>query len=212
MNRTGACGLYAQGDQGHHKGKSDSDEVELVERLLRDFRNGDESARDKLVDLLADQRRLGKNVRRLVRCFLTHKSPLRTIVGTDDIHQSALREAYRNLHAFNGDTEGQLLMWIRRIAWRKVLYWARKRRLESVANPDSFEGESVDALAEAELRELTEKLYEALARLDLKYRLVMELRICGYQTAQISRALCLKPATVRKRESIAMQQMRKWSA
>ena len=116
---------------------------------------------------------------------------LRAKGGASDIVQETLLEAYRDFASFHGDTEGELLAWLRRLLLNNLADFTRqyratgKRRLDREAAPPG--GSSVrpgDGLAatgpspssQAAATEQSAAVLRVLDRLPDDYRRVIVLR------------------------------------
>jgi RNA polymerase sigma-70 factor, ECF subfamily len=112
--------------------------------------------------------------------------------GASDLVQETFLKAHRHFERFNGDTEGELLRWLRRMLlnnladFRDLYRAAEKRQVGrevSLANADSS-GRSANAPAAAGLspsglamaQEQTQWLHEMLNRLPEDHRQVLVLR------------------------------------
>jgi len=77
------------------------------------------------------------------------------------------------------------------------------------AAEDSDTGGGSDPLAAAAREEMCARLRSSLSSLPEDQRIVMALRLEGLKGPEIAERLDLKPETVRKRESRAMEKLRK---
>jgi RNA polymerase sigma-70 factor (ECF subfamily) len=116
---------------------------------------------------------------------------LRAKGGPSDLVQETLLEAYRDFDRFHGESEGELLAWLRRLLLNNVADFTRryratdKRRLDREVAPagDSSGDPGGDLAAagpspssEAEAGELAEAVLRVLDRLPEEYRRVIVLR------------------------------------
>lgn len=106
--------------------------------------------------------------------------------------QDVLVAAIQGLPRFRGNTEGELLAWLVRIAERKVVDWLRRRYRrpeELVAEMPEVRAQGADPAEEAETRARRRALAGALDRLTPKQRavaiarLVLDLNLA--ETAQL---------------------------
>ena len=104
----------------------------------------------------------------------------RRVVESRDIVQSALRSGMRHIGNFRGESESELLAWLRSILRTKVHRIMRRKEhhigLEELARergPLSIQ-QGVPPLCAAVRAELLRELREAVCRLPLESRLVVE--------------------------------------
>lgn len=153
--------------------------------LLEKARAGDAEARGQLLDLYRNYLRL------LARAQMG--SALRVRVEASDLVQDALLEAHRDFSRFAGESERELLGWLRQILVRSLVDQAKRY---SAQMRDGKRQQSLEALVEASSsalgdalgiasstpsiqasrREQGVLLADALERLPADYREVIELR------------------------------------
>lgn len=204
----------AESDDHRVSGNTDpSEEHATIDELLRRIRRGDRKARKELFELLGDETRFGAVIRRMVRQLLPSKHRARRLVDTQDIVQSTLGTLLSKFSDFRGETEGELFGWLRAIVRTKINRVARRKKLTLVADDlDALSkklGRESDRVLSAIVdQELVELLHCLIRRLSLDQRLVVELRLRGCRSPKIAEMLGLNPATVRKRESRAVEQLK----
>lgn len=182
---------------------------DIAELILR-IRQGDREARRELLSLLADEERLGAVLLGMARKMLPPTHPARRLVDSHDVVQSTLRTALDQFPTFRGDTEGKLYGWLATIIRTKVSRAVRKlHKAYPVESPEGSPKESPDPLEELVVRGMIEKLHEAIQRLPLGQRLVVELRLRQLSSADSARILGLNAATVRKREQRAIGNLKR---
>ena len=179
---------------------------EEIGELLRRIKTGDRQARGELVAHLADPNRFRDAVLAVVRKLLPKDHPTRRRMDSEDVLQSTLITALRKLSQFRGETEGCFFGWLRAIIRSKVTRAARA--VDREAKHGGAPREAHDVVEDIMDRDQIEKLRAAVGRLPLGERLVIELRLRGYNSPQIARLLSLEPATVRKREQRANERMK----
>jgi len=181
----------------------DNEDVGLVERL----KNGDIRAFDILVKKY--QRRLYSVIYNLT----SNKE------DTADLIQEVFLKAFNSIHSFKG--EAAFYTWIYRIALNASITFVKKQRkntfysLENL-NESAKKIEFLDALAEKThtdknvlLKELQEKLNEALQKLSLNHRTVVVLfEIEGMSHMEIAKILKCSEGTVRSRLHYAKEQLK----
>lgn len=129
--------------------------------------------------------------------------------GTQRVFEMLIRDDYRLLRDFRGESELSLLAYVRQIARNEAMNELRKRK-ESAIDPQVL----ADVLPEQqtenslESEELRSSLIEVAEKLDLKYREVMLLRIDGYSHREMAEILKLPLNTVLTRMKRAKDQMR----
>ena len=177
--------------------------------LLQRTKEGDRQARKELFQLLGDEREFASVIFAMVRRVFAKGHPARQFMETRDVVQSVLRTGLRHFSEFRGDSEGQLFNWFRTIVRTKLNRAVRSARPEAnVLDPDEIGEEKDGPTHEVAARELVGLLRDAIKKLPLHERLVVELRVRGANSVQIAEILGLKPATVRKRESRALQRIK----
>ena len=157
----------------------------LPEVLLAEARRGDAVARGKLLDLYRNYLRV------LARGLI--RGALRARLDPSDLVQETYLEADRDLSQFGGQSEGQLLAWLRRILVRNL---ADQVKFHQALGRDWHRQESLDVLleqsainvqealaaglstpsAEVSRREHAVLVADAIARLSEDYREVILLR------------------------------------
>ena len=151
---------------------------------------------------------------------------LRSKGGASDLVQETFLEAQRDFGRFRGDSEGELLAWLRRLLLNNLANFSRsfratdKRRLarEVVLEPGSSSGENPGGLAaslstpsgEAVAREEVEALQTALARLSADYRQIIVLRYQEQHSFEkISQLMNRSESAVRKLWARAVHRLRR---
>lgn len=181
----------------------DNEDIQLVERL----KTGDVRAFDTLVKKY--QRRLYSVIYNLT----SNKE------DTADLIQEVFLKAFNSIHSFKG--EAAFYTWLYRIALNAAITFVKKQRKNtfySLENLDESASkiEFLDALAEKThtdrnvlLKELQEKLNEALQKLSLKHRTVVVLfEIEGMSHIEIAKILKCSEGTVRSRLHYAKEQLK----
>ncbi len=134
-----------------------------------------------------------------------------------DLTQDVFIKAFQSIHRFQG--QSSFFTWIYRIAINSTLSHLRKNRartffsLEKVDGNDPVSRELLDALTdktghdrETYIRELQEKLNEAMQRLSIKHRTVVTLfEIDGLSHQEIAEITDCSVGTVRSRLHYAKQ-------
>lgn len=136
---------------------------------------------------------------------------------TADLTQDAFIKAFQSIQRFNG--QSSFFTWLYRIAVNSTLSHIRKNRLRSFFSLEAIQGdepvarELIDALTdksglerESFVRELQEKLNEALQKLSIKHRTVVTLfEIDGLGHQEIAEVMDCSVGTVRSRLHYAKQ-------
>ena len=137
---------------------------------------------------------------------------------TADLVQDAFIKAFQSIHRFGG--QSAFFTWLYRIAVNSTLTHLRKARLrsffslEQVNENDQSTAEVIAALTDesngaergAFVRELQEKLNEAMMKLSIKHRTVVTLfEIDGLSHEEIAEIMSCSPGTVRSRLHYAKQ-------
>jgi len=134
-----------------------------------------------------------------------------------DLTQDAFIKAFQSIHRFQG--QASFFTWLYRIAVNSTLSHLRKNRmrsffsLESVGEGDPVSRELIDALTdktgvgrETFVRELQEKLNEAMQKLSINQRTVVTLfEIDGLSHQEIAEVMGCSIGTVRSRLHYAKQ-------
>ena len=183
---------------------SNQEDLEWVSK----FKAGNRNAFDFLV------RKYQRRLFGVIYNMTSHKE------DTADILQDVFVKAFRSLEGFKGDS--QFYTWIYRIAVNTTLTYLNKRKqknamsLEAWTNeedkiPDFLlndpKGEKGDK--ETLLKELQEKLNEALQKLSSTHRTVVVLfEIDGMSHAEIAEVLHCSEGTVRSRLHYAKEQLK----
>ena len=141
----------------------------------------------------------------------------------NDLAQDAFIKAFQALKSFKGGST--FYTWLYRIAVNKTINFLkqRKNRLHMSLNDVDFNTENNPDLValisdktprrEAGLKELSEKLNEALLKLSEQHRLVMVLHdVQGQSHEEIAEIMNCNIGTVRSRLFYARQQMQAWMA
>jgi RNA polymerase sigma-70 factor (ECF subfamily) len=167
---------------------AEPDAADFPESLLARARSGDATSLGPLLELYRNYLRL------LARAQID--GALRARLDPSDLVQETLLEAYRDFPRFAGDSEGELMAWLRRILVRNLADQIRRHRagIRDWGRQESLEGlldrscaEAHDALAggistpsfRATRREQAVLLAEAMARLPTDYREVILHRNLG---------------------------------
>lgn len=175
--------------------------------LLRRSRGGDRQARQELFSLLGDENGFGAAILAMARRLLPKGHRARRFVETRDIVQSALRTGLRHFSDFRGESDGELYSWFRRILRTKVNR-ATRRKEPDIPDDQRKRREIRASVSIVVDKEFVHILHRAVKKLPLDQRLVVELRLRGVNSSEIGKMLGLKPATVRKRESRAMERLK----
>lgn len=177
--------------------------------LLQRTKEGDRRARRELFELLGDEREFASVLFAMVRRMFGKGHPGRHLLETGDVVQSVLRTGLRHFSEFRGSSEGQLFNWLRAIVRTKL-----NRAIRSAGPEPDLVGTAPvrehndDPATDVVEGELVTLLREAIQKLPLHERVVIELRLRGANSVQIARTLDLKPATVRRREFRALQRLK----
>ena len=182
-----------------------TDEVALV----RSAKNGDLEAYDQLVRLYRE------------RIYATIYHMTSNHEDANDLAQESFIKAFQALKSFKGGSS--FYTWLYRIAVNKTINFLkqRKNRIQMSLNDLDFNAEhNPDLVAlisdktprrEADLRELQEKLNEALLRLSEPHRLVVVLHdVQGLSHDEIAKVMDCNIGTVRSRLFYARQQLQGW--
>lgn len=137
----------------------------------------------------------------------------------NDLTQDVFVKAFRGINSFNG--KSSFFTWIYRIAVNTGITFAKKNKKNSFYSLETFnEGASnshvVELLSDnycadkvALLRELNEKLNEALQALSVKHRAVVVLHeIEGMNHADVAKVLNCSEGTVKSRLHYAKEQLK----
>ena len=181
------------------------DEMELV----RKARHGDLESYDELVRRYQE------------RIYATIYHMTSNHEDANDLAQDAFIKAFQALKSFKGGSS--FYTWLYRIAVNKTINFLkqRKNRLHMSLNDLDFQTENNPDLValishktprrEAGLRELQEKLNEALLKLSEQHRLVLVLHdVQGQSHESIAEIMNCNIGTVRSRLFYARQQMQAW--
>jgi RNA polymerase sigma-70 factor (ECF subfamily) len=134
---------------------------------------------------------------------------------TADLTQDAFIKAFQAINRFHG--QSSFFTWLYKIAVNTTLSHLRKNRLRSFFSLEQIQEDSgtqfVDELADKNginrdvyLRELQEKLNEAMQKLSIKHRTVITLfEIDGLSHAEIAQVMDCSEGTVRSRVHYAKQ-------
>src|SRR5882724_7210654 len=187
--------------------KTASDESDLVKRA----RDGDMSAYDDLV------RRYQERIYATVYHMTSNHE------DANDLAQDSFIKAFQAIKSFKGGST--FYTWLYRIAVNKTINFLkqRKNRVHMSLNDLDFNTENnpdlVALISEktprraAGLKELQEKLNEALLKLSEQHRLVMVLHdVQGQSHEEIAEIMNCNIGTVRSRLFYARQQMQAWMA
>lgn len=134
-----------------------------------------------------------------------------------DLTQDAFIKAFQSIHRFNG--QSSFFTWLYRIAVNSTLSHLRKARLRSFFSLESIDSEEpvakevIDALTDKTgvdrdtyVRELQEKLNDAMLKLSIKHRTVVTLfEIDGLSHQEIADVMQCSVGTVRSRLHYAKQ-------
>jgi len=140
---------------------------------------------------------------------------------TSDLTQEAFIKAFRSIHSFKGDSS--FFTWLYRIAVNASLTHLKRSRLRRFFSFDNLDeqvsqSELLEALADrvktdkpALVKELQEKLNEALQRLSLNHRTVVVLfEIEALSHQEIAQVMDCSEGTVRSRLHYAKQQLQSY--
>ena len=182
-----------------------TNEMELVRRAQK----GDLEAYDELIKRYQE------------RIYATVYHMTSNHEDANDLAQDAFIKAFQALKSFKGGSS--FYTWIYRIAVNKTINFLkqRKNRLHMSLNDVDFNAENNPDLValisdktprrEAGLKELSEKLNEALLKLSEQHRLVMVLHdVQGQSHEEIAEIMNCNIGTVRSRLFYARQQMQAW--
>jgi RNA polymerase sigma-70 factor (ECF subfamily) len=134
-----------------------------------------------------------------------------------DLTQDAFIKAFQSIHRFGG--QSSFFTWLYRIAVNSTLSHLRKARLRSFFSLDRIDSEEPVAMEiiaaltdksgverDAYIRELQERLNEALQKLSIKHRTVVTLfEIDGLSHQEIAEIMSCSVGTVRSRLHYAKQ-------
>jgi RNA polymerase sigma-70 factor (ECF subfamily) len=177
--------------------------------LVRNAKNGDLEAYDQLVRLYRE------------RIYATIYHMTANHEDANDLAQESFIKAFQVLKSFKGGSS--FYTWLYRIAVNKTINFLkqRKKRIQISLNDLDFNAEhDPDLVAlisdktprrEADLRELQEKLNEALLKLSESHRLVVVLHdVQGLSHDEIAKVMDCNIGTVRSRLFYARQQLQAW--
>src|SRR5258706_7791810 len=187
-----------------------ADDAPAVEMdLVRQAQRGDLKAYDELVKRYQE------------RIYATVYHMTSNHEDANDLAQDSFIKAFQALKSFKGGSS--FYTWLYRIAVNKTINFLkqRKNRLHMSLNDLDFNTENnPDLIAlisdktprrDASLKELQEKLNEALLKLSEQHRLVMVLHdVQGQSHEQIAEVMDCNIGTVRSRLFYARQQMQAW--
>jgi len=161
-------------------------------KLLAEAKNGDSDAFGKLVERY--QRRVYTVIYRFVR---NHTE-------ADDLAQEAFIRAFRAIDRF--DLRYPFSPWMYRIAINLTLNHLKKRRLPMVDADLERKPSADNPVSVLEQDETRRKVHAAIARLSLKLRQVLVLRVyADWPYAQIAQVLAIPIGTVMSRLARARQ-------
>ena len=177
--------------------------------LVRRAQKGDLEAYDELV----------KRYQQRIYATIYHMTSNHE--DANDLSQDAFIKAFQALKSFKGGSS--FYTWLYRIAVNKTINFLkqRKNKLHMSLNDLDFNTENNPDLValisdktprrEAGLKELSEKLNEALLKLSEQHRLVMVLHdVQGQSHEEIAEIMDCNIGTVRSRLFYARQQMQAW--
>lgn len=188
-------------------------EERTFSELLDAARGGDDQARAALFQRLADDGEDAGRMLAIARSILPKGDPARDLVESRDLIQSTLRSGWSEMASFRGATEGEFMGWLRTILRRRLGRRVRKKQprigsAEAVEALDENEEDDASPEEVALRTELMARVRAEVAALPENQRVVVERRLAGDTTRDVADALGLEAATVRKRESRAMAQLR----
>ena len=179
------------------------------EALVRGAKSGDLEAYDQLVRLYRE------------RIYATIYHMTANHEDANDLAQESFIKAFQALKSFKGGSS--FYTWLYRIAVNKTINFLkqRKNRVQMSLNDLDINAEhDPDLVAlisdktprrEADLRELQEKLNEALLKLSEPHRLVVVLHdVQGLSHDEIAKVMDCNIGTVRSRLFYARQQLQGW--
>src|SRR6266850_26292 len=179
------------------------------QQLVRRAQGGDLEAYDELIKRYQE------------RIYATIYHMTSNHEDANDLAQDAFIKAFQALKSFKGGSS--FYTWLYRIAVNKTINFLkqRKNRLHMSLNDLDFNAENNPDLValisdktprrDAGLKELSEKLNEALLKLSEQHRLVMVLHdVQGQSHEQIAEVMDCNIGTVRSRLFYARQQMQAW--
>jgi len=177
--------------------------------LVRRAQSGDLEAYDELIKRYQE------------RIYATIYHMTSNHEDANDLAQDAFIKAFQALKSFKGGSS--FYTWLYRIAVNKTINFLkqRKNRLHMSLNDLDFNAENNPDLValisdktprrDAGLKELSEKLNEALLKLSEQHRLVMVLHdVQGQSHEEIAEIMDCTIVTVRSRLFYARQQMQAW--
>ena len=184
------------------------------QELLRCAKNGDADSIERLFARVADEDQEGKLVLAMARKILPAGDRARDFVESRDLIQSALRSGWLHIDNFRGTTQGEFMSWLRAILRHRLGRVVRRKNVSEEARnlPDiddaAIAAEETDPIARIVREEVHDRIRESVAQLPDEQRAVLELRLQGLNAPKIGAVLCLRPDTVRKRESRAVIRLR----
>lgn len=146
---------------------------------------------------------------------------LRPKVGTSDLIQESMLEAWSEMHCFQGSTEGEFRLWIARLFRNNLIDQARKYRntqsrklsretsIDQQQHQNKLESNELSGSRVMLRRENDEMLLHAVHQLPDKQKTVILLRHekgCSYE--EIARQMNSNEAAIRKLWSRAIQTLR----
>ncbi len=188
-----------------------------------------EHAVEAAVDWALVQRVQAGDVRAFDQLIVKYRERLYAIVynltsnreDTSDLTQEAFIKAFRSINYFKGDSS--FFTWLYRIAVNASLTHLKRNRLRRFFSFDNLDeqvskSELVEALTDrmqtdkpSLVKELQEKLNEALQRLSLNHRTVVVLfEIEGLSHQEIAQVMECSEGTVRSRLHYAKQQLQSY--
>jgi RNA polymerase sigma-70 factor (ECF subfamily) len=192
-----------------------------VSELIRRCRDGDASAREQLFT------RYQQYLRVLARAQLGDQ--LRAKCDTSDLVQQTLLEAHRDFGGFQGEHEGELLAWLRRILAHNLFNQARHFNAQQRAAAREVSLEQMQAGVDrssialgrclaaegptpsqaASRRESSVRLADAMARLPEDYQTVLMLRVFEELPAEeVAQRMGRSPGAVRMLQMRALTALR----
>jgi RNA polymerase sigma factor (sigma-70 family) len=190
-------------------------DAESFSELFAQAREGDRGAWEMVFERLANEDAEGAGILEMARRILPRGDRARDFVESRDLMQSALKSGWFNAEDFRGNTQAELLAWIRMILRRKLGRVVRRKTPRPAggdlpeSDHDSRRDDPESPLAGLLREEVKAKVRAAVKGLPEDQRVVMELRLDGLQTPDIAGMLGLSAEAVRKRESRAAAQLRK---